>query len=371
MKKRGFTLIELLVVIAIIATLVAILLPAVQQAREAARRSSCKNNLKQLGLGLHNYHDTYNVFPPGFIVQAQQGGANTMPPGFDINIGISHSDGSGRVDSYWAWGAMILPQIEQGALYDTLRVGSVMLSDALTNPNTLLQAQQKIAIFSCPSDQVEEGNAAGYLMHDNTGTDVTGTQTASYVGNNGSGIMWVPAGKVPWVPGGAAPAHKANDVGDTCNGMFRADASFRMAEFTDGLSNTIAVGERARFIRSPTAGLANCGGANVLGISASGGNAGFRGDDTLNWGAASQVLANGRWFFNSDANFSCGRGFSSLHQGGAQFLMGDGAVRFVSENISHSPYGANAAPANQAIGHDNTVFENLLSRNDGLTIGEF
>ncbi|HTI49623.1 MAG TPA: DUF1559 domain-containing protein, partial [Planctomycetaceae bacterium] len=99
-RFRGFTLIELLVVIAIIGVLVALLLPAVQQAREAARRAQCKNNLKQLGLALHNYHDTANTLPPGWI---------------SGNAGVTATGCSG-----WGWGTMILPNLDQGPLYQTL-----------------------------------------------------------------------------------------------------------------------------------------------------------------------------------------------------------------------------------------------------------
>src|SRR5205809_5012802 len=98
-RPRGFTLIELLVVIAIISVLIALLLPAVQSAREAARRSQCVNNLKQIGLALHNYHDSVGVFPPGYV-SAQSPGSNSITGGNDVGPG-------------WAWGSMILPQLEQ------------------------------------------------------------------------------------------------------------------------------------------------------------------------------------------------------------------------------------------------------------------
>src|SRR6188472_548040 len=102
-SRRGFTLIELLVVIAIIAILIALLLPAVQQAREAARRSQCKNNLKQLGLALHNYHDTSNTLPPGWIaVPTMSGNTNASAP-------------------CWGWGTMILPGLDQAPLYSSMQ----------------------------------------------------------------------------------------------------------------------------------------------------------------------------------------------------------------------------------------------------------
>ncbi len=107
-ERRGFTLIELLVVIAIIAILIALLLPAVQQAREAARRTQCRNNLKQIGLAMHNYHDIYNTFPPSFIMK--------NPPSANAN----------SVErSMYGWGALILPQIDQAPLFNRLNVGTV------------------------------------------------------------------------------------------------------------------------------------------------------------------------------------------------------------------------------------------------------
>ncbi|WP_339749897.1 DUF1559 domain-containing protein [uncultured Rubinisphaera sp.] len=115
-KRIGFTLIELLVVIAIIAILVALLLPAVQQAREAARRSSCKNNLKQIGLAMHNYHDTHSCFPPGYVDQ----------------MGES-DEGDALTENQWGWGSQILPFLEQGAVFDVLDVGDNKLSDCATS----------------------------------------------------------------------------------------------------------------------------------------------------------------------------------------------------------------------------------------------
>src|SRR5688500_4365529 len=99
-RRRGFTLIELLVVIAIIAVLIALLLPAVQQAREAARRTQCRNNLKQIGLALHNYHDVHNTFPMGYCA------------------GMTYVDGASDTSPGWSWATYILPQLDQGPLYN-------------------------------------------------------------------------------------------------------------------------------------------------------------------------------------------------------------------------------------------------------------
>ena len=159
---RGFTLIELLVVIAIIAILIALLLPAVQQAREAARRTQCKNNLKQIGLAMHNYHDVYLGFPPGYM--------NTAP---------YHANGNGPISgnySQWVWGAMILPYIDQAPLYSRLQVGDIRLADALTAggpyDSTDLLATPLTA-FMCPSDVGPATNSDGDQLRDSTNTWVT------------------------------------------------------------------------------------------------------------------------------------------------------------------------------------------------------
>src|SRR5271156_5146954 len=126
--RRAFTLIELLVVIAIIALLIALLLPAVQAAREGARRAQCVNNLKQIGLALHNYHGSFQIFPPGYSSNFDASGNDTGPG--------------------WGWAAMLLPQIEQGALYATINV-KLPIEDS-SNTARL----QSIPTLLCPSDEV-------------------------------------------------------------------------------------------------------------------------------------------------------------------------------------------------------------------------
>ena len=129
-RRRGFTLIELLVVIAIIAILVALLLPAVQQAREAARRSSCKNNLKQIGLALHNYHDTHRVFPPGQI------------RGRNPSTGVECGNG-------FSWGAMLLPFLEESAVYDGL---DFTIGPFIGSNKTFINSLAGFDFARCPSD---------------------------------------------------------------------------------------------------------------------------------------------------------------------------------------------------------------------------
>ena len=323
--KRGFTLIELLVVIAVIAVLIALLLPAVQQAREAARRSQCKNNLKQIGLALHGYHETINVLPPGY------GGVPYMSTG-----------------NLWGWSAMILPYLDQATIYNTLAQatgGTSPLGGAgtgfgaiLTSLPANLTVQTHLPVFRCPSDTGSNlvtfpinGSAAG-------ATFVFGR--SNYPSSNGTFINLS--------VGGLA----------TTDGAFTESSSRRFRDFTDGLSNTFLAGER----RSPglmnglyTGGDGMWAGANDdfappwQGYSAQGGLCDQQ--SKLNLKVATAP---------SGGSYLPYLAFSSMHVGGGHFLLGDGSVRFISDNI--------------ATGVPNTagaVYQNLASLNDGQVLGEF
>ncbi len=310
---KGFTLIELLVVIAIIAILVALLLPAVQQAREAARRSSCKNNLKQLGLALHNYHDTHRILPPG-VVDTGLGG----------QVGI------------WSWSALLLPFVEQGPLFDLLNPGPTMLSAVVALPTTdsrFKALQEPIATFRCPSD-----TGPGINTHSHRdvrdASDVLGTDTDLATSNY------------------AAVNHFRFLVNNnTASGAFSVNSRTRLSDITDGTSNVIITGERAwELIRDGVVVEAKA--ANVFGAPGTG---------TVNFGLAS-VLAAPREKINCPpgSTAQCGLTFSSLHLGGVQVVLGDGSVRFISENIEHNTN----PPANSTL-------EFLLSISDGNALGEF
>jgi prepilin-type N-terminal cleavage/methylation domain-containing protein/prepilin-type processing-associated H-X9-DG protein len=339
LRKRGFTLIELLVVIAIIAILIALLLPAVQQAREAARRTQCKNNLKQIGLAMHNYHDTFNTLPPGYVTRF-------------ANVIVSGEPG------LYSWGAMILPQIEQTALYQTLNVGNVTLDVNLSTAAGVALLQTPLPGFRCPSDVGPATNTfkstlAGAVNWYNRNASSTGTNdipiaTSNYVMVAGTGDSTTP----PATPGTTATPPQ---------GVGFSNSKINFRDITDGTSNTIMVGERAWKY-----GTVMAGAGTVVGFSAS------NNDQTTNAavkGGQLSALALGydgiNWAASNLAHQP--RGFSSVHVGGAQFLMCDGSVRFISENVDYRKTSPNADLSIWA----STTFARLLCRADGQIIGEF
>jgi prepilin-type N-terminal cleavage/methylation domain-containing protein len=320
-RPFGFTLIELLVVIAIIAVLIALLLPAVQQAREAARRSQCKNNLKQMGLAVHNYHDVFNMMPLGWYQGVCAQG-----------------------DGHFSALSRMLPYMDQAPLYNLVQPGMICW-DSITAASAAGQAMQKsINVFMCPSDTMGGVNTQ---EKPNCGMNVP-TSTSNYVMNNGSGSFNI------W--NGVATNGNVGG-GGTNNGVFFKERGIGFAYVTDGLSNTILIGERAYQIQSAN-GLLNCKASNAWAQRDN------DADDSLQWGQYI-TAATAKFGINNAGNTGgralCGGGYSSTHVGGAHFLMGDGAVRFISQNISMD-YDGTAV---------NTTFEALSGSNDGVTVGDF
>jgi len=297
--RRGFTLIELLVVIAIIAVLIALLLPAVQQAREAARRSQCKNNLKQIGLALHNYHDTFNTLPPGSIVLLNA--AKTVYNG--------HA---------WTWHASLLPYIDRGNLYQAIQgpdgMGNELPKVADAKPQ--LAGTTVISTFWCPSQPdvskgVQKDNFKPSNYNGNMGTLI------GDAGDNCIGGAFQTIEDYSTKPGGCMNA----------DGMFYISSSVRFRDVTDGLSSTIAVSEV----------IDSGGDADMLGGAGSDRKYIFStGGDSNPPTEMTEYLiaAEGNDPINSYGEEAAG----SYHVGGAHFLLGDGAVRFISENISMSTY---------------------------------
>ncbi|MEQ9409562.1 MAG: DUF1559 domain-containing protein [Fuerstiella sp.] len=316
--RRAFTLIELLVVIAIIAILIALLLPAVQQAREAARRTQCKNNLKQLGLALHNYHDVHSTFPQGKVA------GNMTYPGCPAWI-----EGSG-----FSWRVMILPMIDQAPLYNTNVAPDVGISNcgpfAPGASRRLELLRTTIPAFLCPSDAT---------------LFVGSEKPTNYPGIGGGGDN----GK--------------NTHGTTDPQNRQGILTFRgakMRDIVDGTSNTAMVGEvhRGVLFNRYSGGPSNITGQRCKWWAA---ESGFCHADTF-WppNAANPAKANNKgqtapqegaandtacqsgngpcadqvsWVDDLASNMPGARGVSSAHTGGAQILFGDGAVHFVNENI--------------------------------------
>ena len=295
-KRRGFTLIELLVVIAIIAILIALLFPAVQQAREAARRSSCKNNLKQLGIALQNYHDTHNVFPPGGVI----GDCAGSPP---TNLTGLQECGSGQ-SLGGNWLLYILPQMEQSSLWE--KAAPILNAKApLDNMNNIFGHFSPVA-YRCPSHPWDRRSNVAFRSLEHM-------SRANYGANYGSGDL---------------TASYANTTG----GVFTINSSVNIRDIKDGTTNTFLVGELT-YLNDVTA---DARGAWVY--SGMGGSA-FSAARTPNSRTA-DIL--GRC--TSTTEMPCTEAndgtqiaaMRSYHDGGVQVCLVDGSCRFISENISQT-----------------------------------
>ncbi|GIX04757.1 MAG: prepilin-type N-terminal cleavage/methylation domain-containing protein [Planctomycetaceae bacterium] len=343
-ERRGFTLIELLVVIAIIAILIALLLPAVQQAREAARRTQCRNHLKQIGLALHNYHDNFNMFPPAGIYRF----TGNSPV-------IAGGSAGGTTPLNFSWITLILPYMDQAPLYNSINF-NIPLWGQLINGQQI--ASTIIPTLLCPSD---DGFGAGN-PHRVAWTNYAGAE----------GYDWH-----------TRTAHRIN-------GIFQMITRVGIKNITDGTSNTIAVGEvTARGYQSGPIRTAN------RGTKRSGSGAVFRAsllathsNGDINVGPVMDPEgtprggnpANGGWWRASPHAFhpiyiaAWGLngewpGPSSPHAGGGHFLLADGSVRFITANIDMGDWPNSAYPADDV--RWGGVWMNLHTYAGNETVGEF
>lgn len=316
---RGFTLIELLVVIAIIAVLIALLLPAVQQAREAARRSQCKNNLKQIGLALHNYHETYSVFPPGCALSSEKPDA-----GWNVNLSTANSAAG------YGWSFYILPYLEQTPLYSALNAQHQELDWLMQIPAARPLVQTKISVYRCPTDTAPDVNDVRNFSNAKFGNTFAGT--SNYVGVHGT--RWTHA--VEWFPGQQDPF-----------GMLWVASHVRIADVTDGTSNTLFVGERNW--------------TNYAAVWVGTRNYTGNGDDGLR-----QILGITNWKINLNGG-NAPRAFHSNHTGGTHFLFVDGRVQFLSENINLDNTLGTPGDPRTMLG----IYNRLGIRNDGNVIGDY
>jgi prepilin-type N-terminal cleavage/methylation domain-containing protein/prepilin-type processing-associated H-X9-DG protein len=366
--SRGFTLVELLVVIAIIGTLVALLLPAVQGARESARRSACNNNLRQLALACTQYHDTAGSFPSGWIVSTTTDG---QPSGIvPLNEG-------------WGWGALILPFLDQRPLHRDLAIGQYQLFDVLqgehpepaksgnlVNIQSLLST--KLTLYMCPSDTGFSGTGQVEGQFDNRTLMGNGAQIGGIFRQGVSNYLGVAGHRR------ASIAYQGQQLVVVPNtGVFYGNSATRMADILDGTSNTAILGERDTYL---------CHSGTWVGTINSGGLG-----DPHDWSMVTgydQPPLNQYPDLNLDPSLAahqyngCGQGFSSQHAGGANFAFGDGSVRWVTNGVNYmyvnNSGDASAGPQDHRMtqingpnmGKPNGVYQRMMSRNDKLPAGD-
>ncbi len=325
--KSAFTLIELLVVIAIIAILVALLLPAVQQAREAARRSSCKNNLKQLGLALHNYHDTFTLFPHN-----------------------THAFGNNNTGCGPSWLVRLLPYLDQGAAYSQLDfvTASDWTMQYQSSANAAVVAQLRVPGLDCPSSPLPNTRSQATIAN---GTVVY--QVPNYVAINGSYFQGGTTTVIA-TPNDAATSPYGNTV---YNGVIikaggRGQA-VRMKDITDGTSNTMIVAEQANYHYDAANTKRDLRSANFSGGAWAAGRPEASGWTVNTTSIRFPINYRGALLDGMSQAYHKHTLLNSAHSGGVQTLLGDGSVRFLSENINFATLTA------------------LADRGDGTVVGDF
>ncbi len=292
-KRRAFTLVEILVVITVIGILMGLLLPAVQAAREAARRSTCQNNLRQIGVALQHYHEKFNRFPSGWIAEGSQGGTG------------------------WGWAALMLPYIEQTTLQNRINY-----SEHIDDDSNKIARETALELFFCPSDGARNREGGQFTLegdghedsheHDDEHLPMT-MASANYVGVYGD-------------------THCVTDeldiVGENFSGIFCYKSHVGLADIRDGSSNTLLVGERS----------SRRGYSTWVGVVH---GAKYRVERIL--GSTYRTPNNDREQFED---------FGSWHPGGAQFVFCDGSTRMINNEISAAAFQAMGTRAGRELIND-------------------
>ncbi|MEM8670095.1 MAG: DUF1559 domain-containing protein [Planctomycetota bacterium] len=331
-SRKGLTVVELLVAFAIVGTLVAMLLPAVSAAREAARQMRCSNHLRQIGIGLHTYHNAHSTFPPGHVADRE-------------------IERDGRS---WGWAALLLPFVEQAPLSQRLDTRRRSFDEIASNATLSRLLATEVPLYRCPSD---EGDG---LSHPYRSISVSSEVTDRSNNRVESGLLVAhifppPAPDVIPLTTRIAKSNYIGSIGSRWksrrtdwesrdfrgNGLFGRNSDVTIASIFDGTSQTIAAGERC--MRNYAAVWA--GGNSWAGC-------GFT-DNQMVLGTAYYPINDAPIRANIDCDGRGSANFSSNHPDGANFLFADGSVRFLSQQI------------------DLIVFRNLADRSDGVRVGDF
>lgn len=315
MRRKGFTLVELLVVIAIVGILIGLLLPAVQAARESARRTQCIDNLKQMGIACQNYHDAMRCLPPGYLAAG------------------AYVDGQTDTTPGWGWAAFLLPNMEQNTVYQ-----SANFNFPIQHPVNATAVQTWLASYVCPSDILP---GTPYALPNPSGSAAAPAAPASYAACTGSDAFEVFAA--------------------TGDGVFYRNSGTRLAEILDGTTFTILVGERAFAISQGIwAGAMNNaavvrGKLNICQPIVAG-----------TYLQASGLTLSHAHLNNAAFDGNDGAGlddFSSMHPAGSNFVFADGSVHFIQSVPADGPNGYTS---------ECLIFQRLGTRADGLTVpGDF